>query len=166
MWLIIHSSLIYWMMDINRYVGGRERRLTNQRQCWPMTSLCQPMRAVDRSIECCHPSIECLVTTARFCEVRLQGSLNNSPGSSTKLVQWRRRMKSCSNVKLSVNQTNDTFLTTFEDHTVVQWLSSMWRIISGWQTVGLGRSTTTTRSSQSSCGSTTWSNPLWDKPEC
>jgi len=37
MWSTIRSSFIYWTMDINGYLVGREKRLANQRQCWSMT---------------------------------------------------------------------------------------------------------------------------------
>jgi len=45
------------MMDMNSYLGDRERRSTNQRRCWSMTSFRRPIRAVDKIIKCCYRSV-------------------------------------------------------------------------------------------------------------
>jgi len=84
------------------------------------------------------------VIKSPFREVRLQ-----KRSVTTVLVvrlDWQndREEWSCadpgSNVKLLVNQTSDTGPLTAEDCQVMQRLSSTWRIVSGWQTVGRGRS--------------------------
>jgi len=86
------------MMDINGYLGGRERHLTNQRQCWLMTSFRQPMRAVDEENVMTERRYlkyrELLVIKSPFCEVR--------PGRTTEkseVVLIRARTWSCRRIR-------------------------------------------------------------------